>query len=170
MGLCTVYPHPEKTQFDLFYDYLISSHFLNDRVLVLQTKIMPQAFLWSSSKKRNQYDCKTTNHFFIFWNDEMIIFSHLVKVYNILFNNCIMWKRLISSCLILQSLLTSSPINTGDCQNDLCDCLPNKEWRILTYKLKSNHLCWKKLLLLRKIILTVIVQVYIYIHYIFLHY
>lgn len=99
----------------------------------------------------------------------MFIFSHLVKVYNIPFNNCIMWKWLISSCLILQSLLASSPINTSDCQNDLCGCLPNKELRFLTYKLKSSHLCRKKLLLLWKIILTFIVQVYIFIYIIFFY-
>lgn len=80
-----------------------------------------QTVLWSSSRKKKsiqQYDCKTTDLFLIFWDNEMIIFSHLGEVYKMPFNNFIMWQWLISLCLLLQSLLlaaASSPINTGVC-------------------------------------------------------
>lgn len=67
-----------------------------------------QTVLWSPSRKKKkksiwQYDCKTTNLFLIFQDNEMII-SHLGKVYNMPFNNCIMRQWLISLCLLLQSL------------------------------------------------------------------
>lgn len=123
-----------------------------------------QTVLWSSYKKKKsirQYDCKTTNLFLICWDNEIIIFSHLGKVYNMPFNNCIMWQWLISLRLLLHSLLlaaASSPINTGDCWYDFCGRLPNKEWRTRTYKLKSVRY-WKILLLLLKIILKFMLHI-----------